>query len=109
MVNIFYRLSASSCIVGAGKTTLLECLAGIHPPTSGTAIIDGMDISTSIDKVRQSLGVCPQFDALIEELTVLQMLLLFSKLKGMTSHDAMNDAERVMNSLEVSGGRKIVS
>jgi len=45
-------------------------------------LIDGYDIRTEIDKVREVLGVCPQFDILWDELTAEEHLFMFAKLKG---------------------------
>jgi ATP-binding cassette, subfamily A (ABC1), member 3 len=39
-------------------------------PTSGTATVSGFDILTQQPAVRRLLGYCPQFDALLELLTV---------------------------------------
>lgn len=55
---------------GAGKTTTMSCLTGLYPPTSGTALINGYDICSQIDRVRESLGICPQHDVLFDVLTV---------------------------------------
>ena len=30
---------------GAGKTSLLETLVGMHAPTSGTVLVDGVDVA----------------------------------------------------------------
>uniref|UniRef100_A0A672P8F1 ATP binding cassette subfamily A member 4 n=1 Tax=Sinocyclocheilus grahami TaxID=75366 RepID=A0A672P8F1_SINGR len=49
---------------GAGKTTTLSILTGLFPPTSGTAYIYGQDIRTEMDAIRQSLGMCPQYNIL---------------------------------------------
>ncbi|GAB1288076.1 Retinal-specific phospholipid-transporting ATPase ABCA4 [Apodemus speciosus] len=49
---------------GAGKTTTWSILTGLLPPTSGTVLIGGKDIETSLDAVRQSLGMCPQHNIL---------------------------------------------
>jgi ATP-binding cassette subfamily A (ABC1) protein 3 len=55
---------------GAGKTTTFKMLAGEITSTSGDSYFTGMKISENLKKVRQNLGYCPQFDALIENLTV---------------------------------------
>jgi ATP-binding cassette subfamily A (ABC1) protein 3 len=44
-----------------------------------------MKISDNLRKVRQNLGYCPQFDALIENLTVREQLELFYDLKSLPS------------------------
>jgi ABC-type multidrug transport system ATPase subunit len=49
---------------GAGKTSLISVLTGLYPATSGDAWLQGLSIRTEIDKIRMSIGVCPQFDLL---------------------------------------------
>lgn len=39
-------------------------LTGLFPPSSGTAIINGLDIRNDMDKIRKSLGMCPQHNVL---------------------------------------------
>lgn len=51
-------------------TTRLPPLAGMLQATSGTAFVNGSDIRTQMDVIRQSLGICPQFDVLWPDLTV---------------------------------------
>jgi len=67
---------------GAGKTTLIGVLTGLLSPTEGTAILNGYDITQDIDKAREVIGVCPQFDILWDELTAEEHLYMFAKLKG---------------------------
>ena len=67
---------------GAGKTTLLRIMSGLHTPTSGAAYVNGLDVTTSTNEVRQSLGVCPQHDLLFENLTVMEHVQLYASLKG---------------------------
>lgn len=53
---------------GAGKTTTISMLVGLYPPTSGTAVVNDCDIVDDIRGVRRSLGMCPQFGKLRQEL-----------------------------------------
>lgn len=55
---------------GAGKSTTFKMLSGEITSTSGDSYFCGMKISSNLDKIRESLGYCPQFDALVETLTV---------------------------------------
>jgi ABC-2 type transport system ATP-binding protein len=55
---------------GAGKTTTLRLLAGVIPPTSGRARIDGHDLATAPMAARRRLGFAPERPALRDETTV---------------------------------------
>ena len=67
---------------GAGKTTTFKMLTGDIVPTSGDAFVHGHSVNSEIKQVQKNLGYCPQFDALIEELTGREMIRLFARLRG---------------------------
>ena len=67
---------------GAGKTTTMSMITGFIPPTSGTALINGCDIRTDMDGVRESLGLCPQHNILWDTLTVDEHLEFFAEVRG---------------------------
>lgn len=68
---------------GAGKTTTISILTGMITPTTYVeASVDGFDISESMDTIRSSVGLCPQFDVLFNDLTARQHLELFAEIKG---------------------------
>jgi ABC-type multidrug transport system ATPase subunit len=65
---------------GAGKTTLLNVLSGIETPTEGQVFINGFDLHKEKDKIEGVIGLIPQDDLLIEELTVFENLYYNAKL-----------------------------
>ena len=67
---------------GAGKSTLIRMLVTLVPPTSGTARINGFDVSLKANEVRQSIGVIPQAMTTDMDLTAMENLTIFAKLYG---------------------------
>jgi ABC-2 type transport system ATP-binding protein len=67
---------------GAGKSTLIRMLTTLLPPTSGSASVNGFDVVTQADDVRESIGVIPQAMTSDLELSVHENLLIFAKLYG---------------------------
>ncbi len=59
---------------GAGKSSTFKMLSGEINSTSGDSFFTGLKISENISKIRKNLGYCPQFDALIPNLTVREQL-----------------------------------
>ena len=72
---------------GAGKTTTFRMLTGDTRPSAGDAVIAGNRLSQAQGPVKQSIGYCPQVDALIDQLTGRQHLTLFCKLRGLHSSE----------------------
>ncbi|KAH9621199.1 hypothetical protein KSS87_008655 [Heliosperma pusillum] len=66
---------------GAGKTTTLSMISGEQYPSEGTAFIFGKDILSDTRAARRHIGYCPQFDALLENLTVKEHLELYARIK----------------------------
>ena len=54
-------------------------------PTSGNAFVHGQSILHGMAAIRQSLGVCPQFDILWPEISVREHLQLYAAIKGYSS------------------------
>ncbi|XP_058835899.1 phospholipid-transporting ATPase ABCA3-like [Topomyia yanbarensis] len=87
---------------GAGKTTTMSMLTGLISPTSGTAIINGYDIITEIDSVRNSLGICPQHNVLFDELTVSEHIEFFARLKGVSAKGIKHEVKHFVKALELT-------
>ena len=64
-----------------GKSTLLNCLTGHISPSRGNGTICDMKITEEMDEIRHLLGFVPQYDILWDELTVLEHMEMFCKLK----------------------------
>ena len=59
---------------GAGKSTLMKIITGAILPTSGTAMVNGVDVVASPLQVQQSLGYLPEHNPQYLELYVREYL-----------------------------------
>ncbi len=65
---------------GAGKTTTLRMIAGIINPSSGTAIVDNIDIAQADGEVKKRIGFLTGSTGLYERLNADETLEFFGKL-----------------------------
>ncbi len=84
---------------GSGKTTLVKCLIGVLPLSGGQVSIDGAKVP-NLD-LMDEIGYMAQQDALYEDLTGLQNLVFYGRLKGMTRRDAHTQAASLMELVEL--------
>lgn len=67
---------------GAGKTTTINLFLGFTEPTSGTALVDGADVTTNAAGARAKLGYVAEVVALYPTLTGAENLAFFAELAG---------------------------
>ena len=67
---------------GAGKTTTLEMLEALRPIDGGTALLAGLDVATSADKVKSLIGVQPQTPSFEEKTKLTELIEFFASAYG---------------------------
>jgi sodium transport system ATP-binding protein len=77
---------------GAGKTTTLRMLATLLKHSSGTATLNGFEVTEQPEKVREQIGFLSGDMGLYGRLTPLEILNFFGELNGM---DAARRASRI--------------
>lgn len=66
---------------GAGKTTTVRILATLLKQDGGAATVNGFDVATQSDHVRQAISLTGQFAAVDEMLTGRENLIMLAKLR----------------------------
>ena len=87
---------------GAGKSTTIRMLCGLLRPTSGTAIVGGVDVGGDPEGVKRRIGYMSQRFSLYERLTVDQNIAFFSGIYGLRGEAA---ADRRAFVLDMAGLR----
>ncbi|HNQ43758.1 MAG TPA: ATP-binding cassette domain-containing protein, partial [Candidatus Cloacimonadota bacterium] len=87
---------------GAGKTTTMRVLSTIFQPTSGTAEIQGWDIRTSPDKVRENLGFLSGDTGLYNRLRVHEFIRYFGRLYGIADATIQTRMDEMVSLLDMS-------
>jgi len=83
---------------GAGKTTLIRMINRILAPDSGSIWLDGVELSPE-HSLR--IGYLPEERGLYKKMKIGEQLLYLSRLRGMTSSDALTAAKKWMTRLEM--------
>jgi len=74
---------------GAGKSTLMKILSGLLEATSGAVFLDGEDVLSKPERIRQRLGYLPQEFGFYPHLTGEKMLTYLLKLKGVEAQGGL--------------------
>ncbi len=85
---------------GAGKSTTIRMLCGLLRPTSGTAIVGGVDVGRDPEGVKSRIGYMSQRFSLYEALTVDQNIRFYGGIYGL---DGVRFAERRRFVLAMAG------
>lgn len=67
---------------GAGKTTIMKMLTGYLEPSSGRAVVDGVDVAEAPEEVHQRLGYLPENCPVYPEMPVTDYLDYVAGLRG---------------------------
>lgn len=87
---------------GAGKTTTLRIISTAIKPTSGTAVINGVDVVNDPQGVRRQIGFLSGNTGLYGRLTAKEMVEYFGKLYGMDNEKIKRRTDELFTLLDMN-------
>lgn len=85
---------------GAGKSTTMNIITGFIEPTSGTVLVDEIDVLRKPNKAKKIIGYMPEGVPLYNELTVKEFVKYMAELKRV---DKKEIKEKVQKAIEDTG------
>jgi len=67
---------------GAGKSTTMKMITGFIRPTSGTVLVDNMDVQENAVSVKERIGYMPENGPVYGEMTVEEFLIFIAEIRG---------------------------
>lgn len=86
---------------GAGKSTTISMLSTLVTATSGSAKINGFNVSEDTDEVRKSIGLVFQDPSLDERLKARENLTFHSRLYGLPKKEYIKRVKEVLELVEL--------
>src|ERR1051325_2228993 len=88
---------------GAGKSTLMDSLNGMRPASSGSVLVNNLDLYHHLESLKQSIGYVPQDDIIHRELTVYRTLYYVARLR-LSRDISRKDIDQVVNEvMDITG------
>src|SRR5262245_33445648 len=94
---------------GAGKSTTIRMLCGLIKPTSGTAIVGGIDVGSDPEGVKKRIGYMSQRFSLYEKLTVDQNIAFFGGIYGLSADRLASRREFVLDMAGLRGRERTLT
>lgn len=87
---------------GAGKTSTFKMITGDEMITRGNVFLNKTSILSEINKYQKQIGYCPQFDPLIDQMTCMETLVMFSRLRAIKEELINKTCHSLINLLDLS-------
>jgi ATP-binding cassette, subfamily A (ABC1), member 3 len=72
-------------------------MTGVTAATRGDVYLMGSSITWEMKEAQKHFGYCPQFDALIDQLTVYETLFMYARLRGIAESSIDKNIDSIIN------------
>jgi len=87
---------------GAGKSTTMKMLTGFLTPSSGTALINGVDVVENSVAARTNIGYLPEGAPSYGEMTVLQFMFFIARARLIEKSSVPASVDKAIEKLNLS-------
>lgn len=87
---------------GAGKTTTMNMITGCLPPTMGTVIVNGFDISKNAMDAKKCIGYLPELPPLYMDMKVYEYLKFVAGIKAVPHSQRNEQIKYAMDKLKIT-------
>ena len=87
---------------GAGKSTTIGCISTLVRPTSGSIVVDGVDVTRSPAEAKRRIAVVPQTRNLDSDLSVREILTFHGRYFGLPAAEREARADRLLDELQIA-------
>src|SRR5579871_1463581 len=82
---------------GSGKTTVIKMLTGLLPLSGGNAFVEGLDVRSSAEEVRERIGYMSQNFSLYNDLTVLENLTFYGRIYSLPAERLKRRIDQIVD------------
>ena len=86
---------------GAGKSTTMKMITGFLEPTSGTALVNGHDVTTDPISVKTAIGYLPEGAPVYAEMTVSGFLNFIAEIRGLDGSEKQRRIDKIIEQIHL--------
>jgi ABC-2 type transport system ATP-binding protein len=88
---------------GAGKSTTMKVITGFLPPTGGSAVVRGHDVTTEPIQAKQAIGYLPEGAPGYPDMTPHAFLRFVAQVRGLRGRDRRRRIDEVARTVHLEG------